>query len=153
MARADCFRRADESDRGIPPQDLEALSAVIGHHEVVSPRAAVDDWNAVLERVGGSRPLLGRLIGMACEELPELAAALRTHAFGDVEELRRVAHRAAGTAAMFDAGVAVGLMRALADCEAPSSPEERADMVARAALELERLSAELAAHMSEETGS
>jgi PAS domain S-box-containing protein len=112
---------------------------------------AVDDWDAVLDRVGGSRPLLARLIDMAREEAPMLAATLREVAAKDPEELRRTAHRAAGTAAMFSAGSAVALARALEGAATTAPEAERVAQAERVAEELGRLADALAAHRAELT--
>ena len=141
--------------------DLEAALAAIAGPERAGPPAeaplapSVDDWSAVLERVGGSQPLLARLIDMAREEAPMLAAALRDAAANDPEALRRAAHRAAGTAAMFSAGRAVALARALEGSALAAPAAERVAQAERVAEELLRLTAALAARrieMPEETG-
>jgi PAS domain S-box-containing protein len=106
-----------------------------------TPRPAIDDWQGVLNRVGGAVPLLAKLVGMFREELPgalgELRAGLATG-----EGLRRAAHRIAGTVGIFNAGQALALAREV-EARAPERSPELPERVEALCNELSRLEAEL----------
>ncbi|WAS92904.1 PAS domain S-box protein [Nannocystis punicea] len=121
--------------------DLQAVLATIGER----PNGAVDDWDAVSKRVAGSRKTLLRMIEMAREEAPKLAELLRSSALNDPEVMRQVAHRTAGTAAMFSAGELLGLARELEGVAAQASERERVARVERLIDAMFRLSDDLAA--------
>jgi len=107
----------------------------------VVQRPAIDDWQGVLNRVGGAVPLLAKLVGMFRDELPgalgELRAGLATG-----EGLRRAAHRIAGTVGIFNAGQALALAREV-EARAPERSPELPERVEALCTELARLEAEL----------
>ncbi|MBK9758328.1 MAG: PAS domain S-box protein [Nannocystis sp.] len=106
-------------------------------------RPAIDDWPGVLQRVGGSPPLLAKLVGMFREELPALLVELRATLKAG-EGLRRTAHRIAGTVGIFNAGQALALAREV-EQRAPERAPELPARVEALCLELGRLEAELVA--------
>ena len=126
-------------EEGKAPERPAAASAMA----LDGPRPAIDDWNGVLARVGGSAPLLAKLVGMFREEMPGLVAELRATLVSG-EGLRRTAHRIAGTVGIFNAGQALALAREVEQ----RAPEKAPDLGARVEAlcrELGRLESELVA--------
>ena len=105
------------------------------------PRPAIDDWQGVLNRVGGAPPLLAKLVGMYREELPGVLRDLRA-ALISGDGLRRAAHRVAGTVGIFNAGQALTLAREV-EATALERPPGLPERVEALCAELSRLEAEL----------
>ena len=125
-----------------PPAPPGAASPVV--------RPAIDDWQGVLNRVGGAAPMLAKLVGMYREELPAVLRELRaTLISGD--GLRRTAHRVAGTVGIFNAGQALTLAREV-EAHALERPPELPERVEALCAELSRLEAELVARSAQVGG-
>jgi HPt (histidine-containing phosphotransfer) domain-containing protein len=88
----------------VPDETIEApaVSSPAGQPPV--PAEAVMDWNAALERMGGSEKLLRELMGIYVEESDKLMLGLR-QAIGqrNMAEVRRLAHTVKGGATHFAA--------------------------------------------------
>jgi len=118
-----------------------AVPAVAVAVQATGERHAIDDWPAVLQRVGGSPALLAKLVGMYRDELPAVLAELRATLVSG-EGLRRAAHRIAGTVGIFNAGQALALAREVEE-RAPQRPPELGARVEALCAELTRLDREL----------
>ncbi len=136
---AELLQLCEDGSTPRPPPPAPRPAPVIAAPAL--PRPAIDDWQGVLNRVGGAAPLLARLVGMYREELPgaliELRAGLATG-----EGLRRAAHRIAGTVGIFNAGQALALAREV-EARAPERSPELPERVEALCAELSRLESEL----------
>ncbi|MCA9659000.1 MAG: response regulator, partial [Myxococcales bacterium] len=82
-----------------------------GERQAHEPPAIVDH-DAVLERLGGDRQLLRRIVDLFCESAPTLLRELEAAiARGDARRVKHDAHRLAGMLSNFNAAAAQGLAR------------------------------------------
>ncbi len=121
-----------------PPAPVPVIVAVAAS---VGGRDAIDDWQGVVQRVGGSPTLLAKLVNMYRAELPAVLTELRT-AMVSGDGLRRAAHRVAGTVGIFNAGQALALAREVEE-RAPMRGPELGSRVEALCAELTRLDLEL----------
>jgi CheY-like chemotaxis protein len=94
---------------------IEAAAGAVAPEPSAQP-APADLPEAVLDRVGGDRALLGEMIRLFAEDAPQTADRIRAAIDArDSDALRRAAHALKGAAANFDAAGVVQAARARRD--------------------------------------